>query len=138
MTGMGVLPPPDLDEVGMAAWGRAVRACTEDPDIHRDALERFARTAQLADGIRRAWRDEGSALTIEYSNGMLAPNPLLRMLRDAELDAQRFGLAVGLDATKQGRPGRPSTAVVKPDRKSRITRKSGEGGLRAVQEGDAK
>jgi hypothetical protein len=44
-------------------------------------------------------------------------------------DAHRFGLALGLDATKNGRPGRPPEAVLMPNLKRKVTRK---GTLRAV------
>jgi phage terminase small subunit len=124
-------PPADLGPAGLAAWGRASRALEGQADVElfRDLAARYARAVQLAEDARETWIDEGQVLTIVYSNGAQAPNPLLKIIRDAEADAHRYGLALGLDATKKGRAGRPPEAV--PNFK-RITKRSTP--LRAVED----
>jgi len=56
----------------------------------------------------------GTALTVLYPNGIEAPHPLLKVIRDAEHDAAKFALALGIDAKVKGRPGRKPEAVIGP------------------------
>ena len=103
-----------LNQEGLRAWGRGVRAISghADPDQLLDAVDRFAWSVHLATGARWAWIEQGQQLTIEYPNGAVAPNPLLKIVREAELDADRFGKTIGLEL--KGKPGRLPTAVNGP------------------------
>ena len=51
---------------------------------------------------------------MEYPNGIEAPHPLLKIIRDAETDAAKFALALGIDGRVKGRPGRKPEAVIRP------------------------
>jgi hypothetical protein len=109
-----VTPPEGLQSAGLAAWERAMRALRghPDPDLLWEGVARYAFACDLAHESRQAWLALGQPLVIRYSNGIEAPHPLLRVIREAELDAARFGLAVGIDAKVKGRPGRKPEAVV--------------------------
>ena len=107
------MPPDGLGRAGLAAWGRAVRALDghPDPDRLHEAVARYSFACDLAHESRQAWFALDQPLIVQYSNGIEAPHPLLRVIREAELDATRFGLALGIDAKVRGRPGRKPQAV---------------------------
>jgi hypothetical protein len=79
--------------------------------VERDALERYWRAVELADGVRVAWEAEDRPLTFEWPNGVVSEAPLLKLLREVERDAERFARAVPKPAK---RPGRKQVAVVGP------------------------
>jgi hypothetical protein len=112
--------PEGLRPAGVRAWTRALRAIERhgDPDLLLDAAARYAWAVDLADGARDTWLREGCVVTVTYPNGVEAPNPLLKVVREAELDAARFGKMLGIDATVKGKPGRPAEAVIRPRRRS--------------------
>jgi hypothetical protein len=83
-----------------------------DPDLLCEAAARYAFACDLAHESRQAWLALDQPLIVQYSNGIEAPHPLLRVIREAELDGARFGLALGIDARVKGRPGRKPEAVV--------------------------
>ena len=109
-------PPEGLSAAGLAAWGRALRVLerTDEPDLHYDAASRYAFAVDLAVGARRAWQELGEPLTVANPNGAEGVHPVLKVIRDAEHDARRFGEALGLVAKPKGRPGRKPEAVVRP------------------------
>ncbi len=62
-------------------------------------------------------------------------NPLLKVLREAERDAERYGAALGIVAKPKGKAGRPPTGVVTPLANRRITRKSELRGVENAESG---
>ena len=87
---------------------------------------RVPATARTVPGAPwRAWCDEGQTLTLAAPNGAEYPHPLLKIIREAERDAQRYGEALGIKARPQGRPGRHPEAVGSKLANRRITRKTG-------------
>jgi hypothetical protein len=111
-----VKSPDGLGPAGLAAWGRAQRALDghPDPDLLFEAASRYAFAVDLAHESREVWHGLEQPLTVEYPNGIQAPHPILKVVRDAELDAARFALALGIDAKVKGRPGRKPEAVIGP------------------------
>jgi len=71
--------------------------------VERDALERYWRTVELADGVRAAWEQEGSVLTVTWANGTVSEAPLLKLLREVERDCERFARAIPKPARRPGR-----------------------------------
>jgi hypothetical protein len=71
--------------------------------VERDALERYWRAVELADGVREAWTEEGQPLTMAWPNGVVSEAPLLKLLREAERDCERFARAIPTPARKPGR-----------------------------------
>ena len=78
--------------------------------VVQDALERYWRAVELADGVRAAWVDAGSVLTVTWSNGTESEAPLLKLLRECERDCERFARAI---PRPKGQPGRPAEAVIR-------------------------
>ena len=78
--------------------------------VVQDALERYWRAVELADGVRAAWVDAGSVLTVAWSNGTESEAPLLKLLRECERDCERFARAI---PRPKGLPGRPAEAVIR-------------------------
>jgi hypothetical protein len=111
-----VTPPDGLSPAGLAAWGRAKRALEShaDTDLFVEAAARYAYAVDLASGSRETWYEADQPLIIEYPNGVTAPHPLLKVIREAEHDAARFALALGIDAKVKGRSGRKPEAVIGP------------------------
>lgn len=109
-------PPDGLSAAGLAAWGRANRALQGHPDVDLlvEAAARYAYAVDLAAGSREAWLELEQPLTVLYPNGIEAPHPLLKVIRDAEHDAAKFALDLGIDAKVKGRPGRKPEAVIGP------------------------
>jgi hypothetical protein len=109
-------PPYGLGPAGLAAWCRAVRALDghPDPDLLFEAASRFAFAVDLAQESRKVWYGLEQPLTVEYPNGIEAPHPLLKIVREAETDAARFAVALGIDAKVKGRPGRKPEALIGP------------------------
>jgi hypothetical protein len=54
-------------------------------------------------------------LIVEYPNGVTAPHPLLKVIREAEHDAARFAVALWIDAKVKGRPGRKPPSRHRPE-----------------------
>ena len=108
--------PEGLGPAGLAAWGRALRALDghPDPDLLAEAAARYAYAVDLARETRTAWFAQEQPLTVEYPNGIEAPHPLLKIIRDAEADAAKFALALGIDGAVRGRAGRKPEAVIRP------------------------
>jgi hypothetical protein len=76
--------------------------------VVQDALERYWRAVELADGVRRAWEDAEMPLTEVLANGVLTESPLLKLLRGCERDCERFARAI---PRPKGQSGRPAEAV---------------------------
>ena len=111
--------PSDLGAEGVRAFALASRhvASLPDADKYHDAVLRFARAVDLVDEVRREWIDHGRPKLTEYSNGALAPHPLVKLLAEAEKDAARAGRALKLEPEALKRPpGRPSGATSAADR----------------------
>ena len=62
--------------------------------VVRDALGRYWRAVELADGVRRAWEDAEMPLTEVLANGVLTESPQLKLLRGCERDCERFARAI--------------------------------------------
>ena len=86
-----------------------------EPERFHDAVLRFARAVDLVDEVRREWIDHGRPKLTEYSNGALAPHPLVKLLADSEAAAARYGRALKLEpeALKNPRGGVQGRAVAK-------------------------
>jgi hypothetical protein len=112
--------PSDLGPEGVRAFALASRhvASLPEPERFHDAVLRFARAVDLVDEVRREWIDHGRPKLTEYSNGALAPHPLVKLLAEAEKDAARAGRALKLEpeALKAPRGGVQGRANA-PDRK---------------------
>jgi hypothetical protein len=100
-----VKPPDGLGTAGLAAWGRAIRALDGHPDADLlfEAASRYAFACDLAHESRQVWYGLEQPLTVEYPNGIEAPHPLLRIVRDAEADAAKYAIAIGIDAKVMAR-----------------------------------
>ena len=109
-------PPAGLRPAGLAAWGGAQRALESHPDsdLLAESASRYAYAVDLADGAREAWLAQGRPLTVLWPNGIESPHPLLKVMRDAEHDAAKFAVALGIDARVRGRSGRRAEAVIEP------------------------
>jgi capsid protein len=79
--------------------------------LEQDALHRYWAAVELADSIRQAWEEQGKWLTVTLPNQCEVEAPLLKLLRQAERDCERFARAV---PTPERRPGRKPVAVVEP------------------------
>jgi hypothetical protein len=113
--------PDDLGPEGIRAFALASRHVSSlaDAEKYHDAVLRFARAVDLVDEVRREWIDHGRPKLTEYSNGALAPHPLVKLLAEAEKDAARAGRALKLEPEALKRaPGRPSGAASSSDRKA--------------------
>jgi len=89
-----------------------------DRDRFVDAAVRYARAVDLADELRAEWESYGRPKLYTVNNGTMIPHPLVKMLREAEADAARFGKALKLEpaAVKRSTIGRPPGASSAPDR----------------------
>jgi hypothetical protein len=83
-------------------------------DLLFEAASRFAHAADLAYESRQAWYAAEMPLTVQWENGIESAHPLLKVIRDAEADAAKYGVAIGIDAKVKGRPGRKPEAVIRP------------------------
>ena len=99
-------------------------------ELDQEALDRYQRASELAAITREAWEQAGKPLVVSWPNGIESESPLLKLMREAERDAERFLRAV----PKSKRPGRDPVAVVKASvGQSPATRKRAKrGALRAV------
>jgi hypothetical protein len=73
--------------------------------VVNDSLTRYWAALELADGVRRAWVEAGSVLTVVWSNGIESEAPLLKLLRECERDCERFARAIPRPKGVGGRPG---------------------------------
>jgi hypothetical protein len=78
-------------------------------DFFADSEVRYADVVARRDAIRAAWEAEGSPLLATGSMGQSVEHPLVKMLRDHELLADRLAAA----AQRRHR-GPPPSAVVTP------------------------
>jgi hypothetical protein len=85
-----------------------------DTDLHVEAAARYAYAVDLAAGSRETWLELEQPLIVEYPNCVTAPHSLLKVIREAEHDAARFGVALGIDAKVKARPGGKPEAVIGP------------------------
>ena len=94
-------------------------AALADRERFVEAAIRYARAVDLADELRREWDDHGRPKLYTASNGNLIPHPLIKMVREAESDAARFGKALKLDpaSVKRSTTGRPPGSTSAADRK---------------------
>ncbi len=76
-------------------------------DVFFDAEFRYDAAVALVDQIRGEWVAIGSPLLADGSMGQLVPHPFVRMLREAERDASRFG-----ELLKKKHRGPAPTAVL--------------------------
>ena len=84
-----------------------------------DALEAYEQAVERARLVRQAWEDAGRPVLTTGSRKQQVAHPLLKVIRDAELLADRLRLSV-----RPRRMGRPPVAVAQPvgNRSDRITR----------------
>jgi hypothetical protein len=78
-------------------------------DFFSEAESRYAEAVARRDAIRDAWEAEGAPLLATGSTGQLVEHPLVKMLREHDLLADRLGAAM----RKSHRGPQPS-AVLKP------------------------
>lgn len=102
----------------------------ERRQVERDALERYWRAVELADGARAAWEDAGEPLIVQWSNGTESEAPLLKLMREAERDAERMARAI---PKPRARPGRDPVAVVSPTPSPAAKRRRSARKLKAVE-----
>jgi len=109
-----------LSAPGARALEVALASIERLPDRDRfvDAAIRYARAVDLAEELRAEWIDYGRPKLYTVNNGTLVPHPLVKMLREAETDAARFGRALKLEpaAVKRSTIGRPPGAASALDR----------------------
>ena len=113
--------PDDLGPEGVRAFALASRhvSSLSDPERYHDAVLRFARAIDFVEEVRAEWISHGRPKLTEYSNGALAPHPLVKLLAEAEKDAARAGRALKLEPEALKRPqGRQPGQGVAPDRKA--------------------
>lgn len=112
--------PDDLGPDGRRAFVMASRHVANLPDDERfhDAVLRFARAIDMVEEVRAEWISHGRPKLTEYSNGALAPHPLVKLLAESEKDAARAGRALKLEPEALRRPpGRPTGSATAVDRK---------------------
>jgi hypothetical protein len=78
-------------------------------DFFSEAESRYADAVSRRDAIRDAWEAEGAPLLTTGSTGQLVEHPLVKMLREHDLLADRLGAVI----RKRHRGPEPS-AVVTP------------------------
>ena len=113
--------PDDLGPHGRRAFVMASRHVANLPDDERfhDAVLRFARAIDMVEEVRAEWISHGRPKLTEYSNGALAPHPLVKLLAESEKDAARAGRALKLEPEALKRPpGRPTGSATAVDRKA--------------------
>lgn len=124
------------------AWASLERAVPDDDQraLLTDAVQRYADAIALGVELRAEWEAHGRPLTELGSMRQPIPHPLVKMIGDADLLADRFGAKVGLAAPPPAkRVGRPRGATSAPDRVAppRLTQAGGGPSLRAVPGGRA-
>jgi len=107
-------PPTDLDRKSKTLWRRLIAALTEQGTWNEktdlELLERYVRALEAAREARETLR--GVPRFVEGSQGQLVPHPAVKMLRDAELDAERFAASLLLTPAARRRADvRPGEAV---------------------------
>lgn len=108
--------PEYLGDAGRSAWLRALDVVPDDAvDTYIDLIERYARAVDMSARLRDDWEKDGRT-TVVTGNGMIRPHPLIAAIRDADHDAHKYGVALGLDLTKKRPTGRPPGAASAPDR----------------------
>ena len=121
MTDSDTSMPDDLGPHGRRAFVMASRHVANLPDDERfhDAVLRFARAIDMVEEVRAEWISHGRPKLTEYSNGALAPHPLVKLLAESEKDAARAGRALKLEPEALKRPpGRPTGSATAVDRKA--------------------
>src|SRR6185437_5472191 len=113
-----------LGPEGRAARRRAaalIPARQADPKLHEDAIERFAQAVQLVVDVRAEWDRLGRPFLAEggSSGKVEVAHPKVRMISDAERDAERCGAAVGLEVKVPA--GGQRGAMRSDDRKAALT-----------------
>jgi hypothetical protein len=107
----------ELGEAGRRSYDCALRSVGSD-ELHRHAVERYARAVDFAERVRAEWIGHGKPYLYDHVNGAKVIHPLVKLLRDAERDAAMYARDVLLDpsvATKR-KPGRPLGAASALDR----------------------
>jgi hypothetical protein len=86
------------------------------PDLHQDALQRYQDALARAKLAAEAWHEAGMPLTLTHVNRLVGTHPLLKILTDAELHADKLRSA--LRAEERGtwrvpvpRPGRSGSLL---------------------------
>ena len=121
MTETNPAVPDDLGPHGRRAFVLASRhvASLPNADSFHDAVLRFARAIDMVEEVRAEWISHGRPKLTEYSNGALAPHPLVKLLAESEKDAARAGRALKLEPEALKRPpGRPVGSATASDRKA--------------------
>jgi hypothetical protein len=84
-------------------------------DFFSEAESRYLEAVERRNGIRDAWQAEGAPLLTTGSTGQLVEHPLVKMLREHDLLADRLGAVI----RKRHRGPQPS-AVVTPSPAARL------------------
>lgn len=91
-------------------WGSVVR------DAQADAVVGYELAMERLEHVRAEWVDRGRPLTVEHHNGVSSPDPLWKVLQDAEAFALRARAALRV----RDRKGRPAGASSAPDRGAKL------------------
>jgi hypothetical protein len=91
--------------------------------LYADQRDRYADACATAARLRAEWEGLGSPALIVGVRDQETPHPLVKMIAEAEREAQRYAVALGLDlspAKSAARPagGRPKGSTSAPDRPS--------------------
>jgi hypothetical protein len=77
-------------------------------DFSADLVAIYGGAAERLEGIREAWERAGMPITCSGSKGQEIQHPLLKALRECELELVRLGREL-----ERRRPGRPEVAKLK-------------------------
>src|SRR3954469_19191632 len=77
-------------------------------DFSADLEAIYDKAATRLEGVRDAWERGGMPITCEGSKGQEIQHPLLKALRESELELVRLSREL-----EKRRPGRPQTATLK-------------------------
>jgi len=122
-----VNPPRGLSAPARAAWREAVAtlsAVSEDPELSRGAIGRYAAAVEQCDTLETQWRAAGRPGTgLGGATGQASvPHPLLAQMLAARKQAAELGDVLGLDPQARRRlsrrtgAGRPPGAASAQDR----------------------
>lgn len=85
-------------------------------DAQGDAVRGYELAMERLEHVRAEWVDRGRPLTVDHPNGVKSPDPLWKVLQEAEAFAIRARAAL----RASDRKGRPTGSVSAPDRASRL------------------
>jgi hypothetical protein len=99
-------------------------------DLQRDAEQRYRDAQERAKLASKAWEDAGKPLTLTHVNRLIGVHPLLKVLTDAELHADKLRSAVRAEERVHWR-----VPVPRPGRSEPMMERSPAAELRAIRGG---